>query len=68
VEDIPYGPREEISLKAYVPHVQADSRNWALIQTVRVRGDLVAARERIRDELRALDPQLAYIGRRPWRE
>jgi predicted permease len=59
VEDVPHTARGETSAKTYVPHAQyADNRNWALIQTAKVRGDLAATRERIRDELRAMDPQL----------
>jgi len=59
VEDIPHDARGETFRKSYVPHVQySDDRNWALIQTVEARGDLLALREAIRGELRGLDPQL----------
>ncbi len=59
VEDIPHDTRGALSRKSYVPHAQhADERNWALIQTVKARGDLTHLRERIRGEIRAMDPQL----------
>lgn len=59
VEDIPYDAQGDISRKTYIPHSQyADNRNWALIQTVKARGDLTAVRERIRDVLASLDGDL----------
>ncbi len=58
VENIPHGPRGAVSPKSYIPHASADSRNWALIQTVRARGDLSDVREQIRTELASIDPQL----------
>ena len=59
VEDIPFDARGEVSNKSYVPHAQySDNRNWAMIQTVRARGDLTEVLERIRGELRSIDPQL----------
>jgi len=59
VEDIPYGARGETSRKLYLPHAQYnDDRNWALIQTVKARGDLAELREEIRAEIAALDGQL----------
>lgn len=59
VEDVAYGARGETSRKLYVPHAQfSDNRNWALIQTVRARGDLAELRNGIRDEIAALDGQL----------
>ena len=59
VEDIPEDARGGFAPKSYVPHEQySDNRNWALIQTVKSRGDLADLRERIRAELRAVDPQL----------
>ncbi|MEE8146959.1 MAG: FtsX-like permease family protein, partial [Longimicrobiales bacterium] len=68
VDDVAFEPRGSTSYKAYIPHANyADNRNWALIQTVRARGDLGAVRERIREELRALDPQLVLFRPRPMR-
>ena len=59
VENIPFDARGEVSRKSYVPHAQyADNRNWAMIQTVRARGNLVELRGQIREELRGLDAQL----------
>ena len=59
VESIPEDARGGLSRKSYVPHAQqANGRNWALIQTVKARGDLAVLRESIRGELRAMDPQL----------
>ena len=59
VESIPHDARGETYRMSYVPHAQfSGDRNWALIQTVETRGDLVVLREGIRSELRMLDPQL----------
>jgi hypothetical protein len=59
VEDVPYGPRGELSRKLYMPHAQyADDRNWAMIQTVRAQGDLAALRNAIGTAMEAIDPQL----------
>jgi len=58
VADVPWSTRGDVSFKSYVPHVQADDRNWALIQTVRASGDLGQLQETIRSELRAIDPAL----------
>jgi predicted permease len=69
VEDIPYGARGETSRKVYVPHAQyAGDRNWALIQTVKARGDLAALRQAIRSEVHALDAQLVLYRPTPFRE
>jgi len=66
VEDVPWSAQGDVSRKVYIPHAQfADNRNWALTQTVRVRGDLVAAREHIRATLRTLDAQLVLHRPRP---
>jgi hypothetical protein len=66
VDDVAFDPRGSTSNKAYIPHANyADDRNWALFQTVRARGDLGDLRERIREELRALDPQLVLFRPRP---
>ena len=66
VDDVAFDPRGSTSNKAYVPHANfADDRNWALIQTVRARGDLGVVRERIREELKALDAQLVLFRPRP---
>jgi len=59
VENIPEDARGGMSRKSYIPHAQySDNRNWALIQTVKARGDLTAVREQILAELRVMDPQL----------
>lgn len=58
VADVPYSTRGEVSNKSYVPHQQADHRNWALIQTVRADGDLDDVLDAARAELRAMDPAL----------
>jgi putative ABC transport system permease protein len=66
VDDVAYEPHGAMSYKVYVPHSNyADNRNWALIQTVRARGDLGTLRDRIREELRAVDPQLVMFRPRP---
>jgi predicted permease len=67
VEDIPYSAEGDVSRKTYVPHAQfADNRNWSLAQTVKVRGDLAEARERIRAELARIDGQLVLYRPRPF--
>ena len=58
VEDVPFSARGDMSPKTYLLHSQADSRNWALIQTVKASGDLNELREVIRGELRRQDPNL----------
>lgn len=59
VEDIPHGARGEVSRKSYLLHAQySNGRNWALIQTVKARGNLAVTRELIREELQSIDPQL----------
>jgi predicted ATPase with chaperone activity len=58
VQSIAHSARGDVSPKAYIPHASADTRNWALIQTVRARGDLDAVREQIRGQLAAIDPRL----------
>jgi putative ABC transport system permease protein len=66
VEDVRHDPRAEPFPTVYVPHAHyADNRNWALVQTVRARGDLRALEARVRDELRALDPNLVLYRPRP---
>jgi putative ABC transport system permease protein len=66
VEDVPYSPRGDVSAKSYVPHAQADDRNWALIQTVKARVDLARLREAVRVELAAIDPALVLHRPRPF--
>jgi putative ABC transport system permease protein len=58
VEDVPFSPRGDVSPKAYVPHAQADGRNWALIQTVKASGDPGDLREAIRTALARIDGDL----------
>jgi putative ABC transport system permease protein len=67
VEDVPHTPRGDVSAKTYIPHVQADDRNWALIQTVRTdrgnAGDVLAA---ARAALARLDPGLVLYRPAPF--
>lgn len=66
VEDVPVDARGRVTRHTYVPHAQhADDRNWALIQAVKARGDLADLRDRIRTELRSLDPELVLHRPRP---
>ena len=66
VENTPYDSRGSLSRKVYIPHAQyADNRNWALIQTERVDGDLAAAREAIRGVLSSQDGALVLYRSRP---
>ncbi|MEQ9400553.1 MAG: ADOP family duplicated permease [Longimicrobiales bacterium] len=67
VEDIPFDTRGATSRKLYIPHAQfADNRNWALIQTVAVRGDMAAVREEIRGVLASMDAQLVLYKPTPF--
>ncbi|MEJ2203567.1 MAG: FtsX-like permease family protein, partial [Gemmatimonadota bacterium] len=69
VEPIPHSARGDLSPKSYVPHAQyADNRNWALIQTVRTEGGLPDLRERIRQELAAMDGALVLYRPRALQE
>ena len=69
VDDVPWSAEGDRSRKVYIPHAQfADDRNWVLAQTVRVRGDLTAAREHIRGTLARMDPQLVLYRPRPLTE
>lgn len=69
VEDVPVDARGRTSRHTYVPHAQfADDRNWFLVQTVRARGDLPALRDRLRDVLRDVDPDLVLHRPRPLAE
>jgi len=66
VEDVPYDAEGDVSRKVYIPHAQfANDRNWTLTQTVKVRGDLASARQRIRDILAGMDGQLVLYRPRP---
>jgi predicted permease len=67
VEDVRHDPRLDFFPTVYVPHAQyADDRNWALVQAVRASGEQAALRERIREELRAIDPNLVLYRPRPF--
>ena len=66
VEDIPHSARGDVYPKAYVPHLQETSRNWALIQTVRTSGDPGALIDEARAVLRAADPQLVLYRPSPF--
>ena len=68
VEDIPHSARGDTYRKTYILHAQADTRNWALVQTVRARGELTSLPEAIRGELSALDPQLVLHRPRSFEE
>jgi putative ABC transport system permease protein len=68
VEDVPYSARGEVSPKVYIPHIQADDRNWALIQTVRSASDADGLLDAARGELAALDPNLVLYRPRPFTE
>ncbi|HSG48644.1 MAG TPA: FtsX-like permease family protein [Longimicrobiales bacterium] len=66
VEDTPFDPRGSVSRMTFIPHTDfAGNRNWAMIQTVRARGDLAAVRERIRTELAQVDGGLVLYRPRP---
>jgi len=59
VEDTPFNTRGESSSKLYMPHAQYhDDRNWALIQTVRARGDLASVSRDLGRAIAMLDGQL----------
>ncbi|HZD78529.1 MAG TPA: FtsX-like permease family protein, partial [Actinomycetota bacterium] len=59
VDDVPYDAEGDTSRKLYIPHAQfADNRNWALIQTVKVRAGAASSREAIRKVLAGMDGQL----------
>jgi predicted permease len=66
VLDVPHSPRGDVYPKAYVPHLQETSRNWALIQTVRTSGDPGALVDEARAVLRELDPQLVLYRPNPF--
>lgn len=69
VEDVPYNARGDASPKLYIPHAQyASDRNWALIQTVRSRGDLAGLQAAIRQELATLDGQLVMYRPRSFEQ
>jgi putative ABC transport system permease protein len=59
VEDVPVDARGRVTRHVYLSHAQFNNdRNWALIQVVKARGDLGTVRERIRDVIEGLDPNL----------
>ncbi len=67
VEDAPYDAQGDVAPVIYVPHAQfADDRDWTLTETVKVRGDMAAARERVRGVLASLDPQLVLYHPMPF--
>lgn len=68
VESVSHSARGAVSPKSYIPHASADSRNWALIQTVRARADLNDVREQIRAELASIDPQLVMYRTQTFEE
>jgi predicted permease len=69
IENVPFDARGTVSRKSYVLHDQyASDRNWALIQTVRARGDLVGLRAGIREELAGIDPGLVLYRPRPYED
>lgn len=59
VEDTPHDAEGGLAPVTYIPHDQfADDRNWALFQTLAVRGDVAGAREHVREVLTSIDAQL----------
>lgn len=66
VADVPHNAEGDVYRKTYIPHAQfSGDRNWALTQTVRIRGDMGVAREVIRGVLTSMDPQLVLYRPRP---
>lgn len=66
VENVPSDAFGEVAPKVYIPHAQfADNRNWPLTQTLSYRGDLGVLTSRLRQELRAVDPNLVLFRVRP---
>lgn len=61
VSDVAHSHRGDVAPTMYVVHQQADDRNWALIQTVRARGEVPALQESIRSELAIVDPNLVLF-------
>lgn len=68
VENVANDPHGGSFRETYIPHAQfADDRNWALIHTVRTRGDLGDLQAEVRRELAQLDPVLVLYRPRPFR-
>lgn len=67
VDDVPHSAEGDVYRKTYLPHAQfSDDRNWALTQTVRIRGaDMTSTRREIRSLLSSMDPQLVLYRPRP---
>lgn len=61
VRDVAHTTRGDVAPTMYVAHSQADSRNWALIQTVKARTGASGVQDAIRAELRAIDPNLVLF-------
>ena len=62
VENVPSDAFGEVAPKIYIPHAQyADDRNWPLTQTVSYQGNLGTLIPRLRQELRAVDPNLVLF-------
>ena len=62
VESVPHDPSGSLSPQTYIHHNQhAGNRNWAMIQAVSHQGDSGAMVSSIRDELRAVDPNLVLF-------
>ena len=69
VENVPHDPFGAVSPQTYIPHEQfAWNRNWALIQAVSFQGDPVSLVPAIREELRAVDPNLVLFRVRSMEE
>jgi putative ABC transport system permease protein len=69
VEDVPVDARGRVTRHVYLSHAQFNNdRNWPLFQTAKARVDLAVLREQIRDEIRALDPDLVLYRPRPLAE
>jgi predicted permease len=62
VENVPHDPFGSVSPQTYIPHDQfAGNRNWALIQAVAFQGDPDSLVPSVREELRAVDPNLVLF-------
>ncbi len=66
VENVPHDVYGAESPQTFIPHVQfAGNRNWALIQAVSYQRDPSSLVSSVREELRAVDPNLVLFRVRP---
>jgi len=69
VENIPHNAYGADSPQTFIPHVQfAGNRNWALIQAVSFQGEPETLVSSLREQLRAVDPNLVLFRVRPMEE